>query len=165
MGEQFVVERVRGDVHLLRRLSPVHKLAASALGALIGSTYQLGSPGGWTVVYQPELELGDDVLVPDVAAWRQTRMPLAPKNAFTIAPDWIAEVIMPDDEAQTSSKLGLYANAGVPHAWIVAPTRQTIQVMRLFDGALQRVAEYRGAERVRIEPFDAIEIELDVLWH
>ncbi len=162
--ERFVVERVNGNVNLLPRLSPVHNLAASALGAVIGSAFQLGKPGGWIVVYQPALELGDDVLVPDVAAWRQSRMPLAPNNAFSIAPDWIAEVVAKDAQA-VHQKLPLYARANVPHAWLVTPDRQQLEVLRLVDGRYEPICEHRGAERVRGEPFDAIEIELDVLWH
>ena len=56
------------------------------------------------------------------------------------------------------------AREGVPHVWFVDPKRQTLEVFALRGSSLVTQAIYRGQERVRVEPFDAIEIELSVLW-
>jgi len=49
-------------------------------GSLIGGPYDLGhgGPGGWWILGEPELHLGGDVLVPDMAGWRRTRMTRLP---------------------------------------------------------------------------------------
>lgn len=47
-----------------------------------------GGPGGWVILDESELHLGDDVLVSDLAGWRRERMPEMPATAFTtMAPD------------------------------------------------------------------------------
>jgi hypothetical protein len=33
-----------------------------------------GGPGGWWIFFGPELHLGADVMVPDLAGWRRQRM-------------------------------------------------------------------------------------------
>src|SRR3712207_8217991 len=38
-------------------------------------------PGGWWIVDEPELLLGPNVLVPDLAGWRRERMPRFPDVA------------------------------------------------------------------------------------
>jgi len=35
-----------------------------------------GGPGGWVLLFEPELHFGADVLVPDLAGWRRERMPV-----------------------------------------------------------------------------------------
>jgi hypothetical protein len=33
----------------------------------------LGGPAGWLILREPEVHLGDDILVPDLAGWRRDR--------------------------------------------------------------------------------------------
>src|SRR5256885_278709 len=55
-----------------------------------------GRRGGWRILIEPELHFGNDVLIPDLAAWRWERMPKLPKTAaFEVAPDWICEIVSP----------------------------------------------------------------------
>ncbi len=35
-----------------------------------------GQPGGWWILFEPELRLGPDLVVPDVAGWRRQKMPV-----------------------------------------------------------------------------------------
>jgi hypothetical protein len=45
---------------------------------------------------EPELHLGRDVLVPDMAGWRRERVPEMPDTVgFTLPPDWACEVLSP----------------------------------------------------------------------
>ena len=49
---------------------------------------------------EPELHLGADILVPDLAGWRRERMPELPDAPFlTLAPDWVCEVLSPSTAA------------------------------------------------------------------
>src|SRR5439155_23641866 len=100
------------------------------------------------------------------AGWRRDRLPRVPDAAFfTIIPDWICEVLSPGNERwDRAEKLPRYAAIGVRHAWLVHPRRRTLEAFRLHDGKWLALAVYKDDERARIEPFDAIELDLAVLW-
>jgi hypothetical protein len=52
--------------------------------------------GGWIILYEPEVHLGEDVLVPDLGGWRRETLPELPDAPYlAIAPDWVAEVLSP----------------------------------------------------------------------
>ena len=93
-------------------------------------------------------------------------MPLVPDEAFfTVPPDWICEVLSRSTEkTDRAEKMPLYASFGVGHAWLVHPKRRTVEAFRLLDGKWLTLAVHKDTDRARIEPFDAIEIDLSVLW-
>ena len=125
-----------------------------------------GGPGGWRILFEPELHLGRDIVVPDIAGWRRERLPNLPNEAyFSVAPDWICEVMSPSTVAlDRVKKLGIYARERVSHAWMVDPIGQTIEVMRLDVGRWTIVATCAESGLVRLEPFDAIDLDLTLLW-
>jgi Uma2 family endonuclease len=93
-------------------------------------------------------------------------MPEAPAAAFvTIAPDWLCEVLSPSTAAiARGDKLPVFAREGVAHVWFVDPIAKTLEILRL-DGASYRVlATFHGEASVKAEPFDAIDLELAILW-
>lgn len=61
-------------------------------------------------------------------------------------------------------KMPVYATAGVTYAWLVSPTRHTLEAHRLIDGRWSVIGVHRDTDRVRIEPFEAIELDLAMLW-
>ena len=84
--------------------------------------------------------LAQDILVPDWAGWRKTRMPQRPATAyFPLAPDWICEVLSPSTvQIDRPRKLRVYAREGVAHAWLVDPLARTPEVLRLDGGRCGR---------------------------
>jgi Uma2 family endonuclease len=162
-----VAEIVFGTLHTHPRPAPPHANAASVLGMDIGSAFHRGrgGPGGWVILDEPELHLGDDVLVPDVAGWRRERMPETPSTAyFTLPPDWVCEVLSRSTEAvDRVDKMAIYAREGVGHAWLVDPLARVLEVYRLQSTEWLRAGVWRDDARVRAEPFDAIELELGAL--
>jgi hypothetical protein len=58
----------------------------------------------------------------------------------------------------------LYSQEGVRNAWLVDRVERTLEVYRLADAHWSLPATYSDDERVRAEPFDAIELELGLLW-
>ena len=125
-----------------------------------------GGPGGWWILDEPELHLGEHIVVPDLAGWRRQRLAALPEEAFfSLAPDWVCEVLSPSTESMDRRrKLPIYAEAGVTHAWLVKPAEKMLEVLRLRDGAWTIVVVCGDADTVRVEPFDAIELELRRLW-
>lgn len=114
----------------------------------------------------PELRLGHDVLVPDLAGWRRERMPRVPRTpAFTLAPDWLCEVLSPSTaRLDRAAKLPVYAREGVKHVWLVDPESRMLEVFRLEGGHYSLRVTHSGTDRVRAEPFEALELELAALW-
>jgi len=146
---------------------------ADSQGAVIGTlrpTFHRrpggGGPGGWWILPEVDIRLGANGFRPDVAGWRRERVPVMPtERPVTLRPDWICEVLSASNSGtDTIRKMRRYHQAGVPHYWIVDPATQTLAVYRNDpDGFTQiRVAEKH--ERVRAEPFDAIELRVGVLF-
>jgi Uma2 family endonuclease len=123
-------------------------------------------PGGWWLLVEPELHLGPDVLVPDLAAWRRDRMPALPNVVgFTQAPDWICEVLSPSTgRYDRGRKMRIYAREGVTHLWIVEPIARTIEVYRLEGDRWVVAATHGGEDPARLEPFAAVELEVARWW-
>jgi len=105
-----------------------------------------GGPGGWWILDEPELHLGDHVVVPDLAGWRRERMPVMPDEVFfTLAPDWVCEVLSPSTERiDRARKLRIYGRAGVQHAWLLKPSDRTLEVLHLRDGSGRSSASATG---------------------
>jgi Uma2 family endonuclease len=165
--ETKVAELIDGVLYLSPISECLVNFTTTALIGDVGGPFMKnrGGPGGWWFLYRTELHFGEDVLVPDIAGWRHSRMPRVPDVPFfTLAPDWLCETLSPTTEKLDRAKLGIYANERVPHAWLVDPGRKTLEVLALRESSLVTQATYRGHDRARAEPFDAIEIELAFLW-
>jgi Uma2 family endonuclease len=166
--DHFVAEMFDGQLYATPRPSVRHTHAASVLGAELSGPFHRGrnGPGGWIIWHEPELHFRNDVLVPDVAGWRRSRLREVPDTAFmTLAPDWICEVLSPSTETlDRSKKLRVYALERIEHAWLVDPLRKRLEVLALRSGTLVAVSAHEGDVVVRAPPFDAIELELGALW-
>lgn len=164
----MVAEIVDGELILSPRPASRHGAAASTLGEELGPPFKRGrgGPGGWLIVDEPELHFGSNVLVPDLAGWRRERMALLPDAPYlTMAPDWICEVLSPGSARfDRGKKMPLYGQAGVRNAWLVDPVERTLEVFRLIDSRWSLLATFVEDARVRAEPFDAIELDLSILW-
>ena len=163
-----VAEIVDGELHVSPRPAPRHARAGSSLGVLVGGPYDSGrgGPGGWWILDEPELHLGRDVLVPDLAGWRRARMPRLPDTAyFPLAPDWVCEILSPSTASlDRVKKLTIYARERVAHAWLIDPVARTLEVLRLEAGRWTILATHTSSEVVRADPFAEIELELESLW-
>jgi hypothetical protein len=168
LPEHVVGEIVAGDLHVSPRPAAPHTVAASRLGGGLSGPFDegRGGPGGWIILYEPELHLGDDVLVPDLAGWRRERMPRPPRTAaFTLAPDWVCEVLCPSTAAlDRGIKLPVYGREGVRHIWLMDPEARTLEVFRLEGARYVLLVTHTGLARVRAEPFEALELDLSFLW-
>ena len=166
--EHKVAEILDGELIVTPRPALRHASASSGLGGLLWGPFQIGrnGPGGWWILDEPELHLADDILVPDLAGWRRKRLPSIPDTAYmTLAPDWVCEVISPATERMDRSrKMRIYAREGVQHLWLLDPVVRTLEVLRL-EGARWVLLDTHGdTDVVRVEPFEAVEIELTALW-
>ncbi len=168
LPDHVVGEILDGELIVSPRPAPRHVLAGSGTGYLLMGPFQfgIGGPGGWWILDEPELHLDRAVLVPDLAGWRRERLPALPDEAwFALAPDWACEVLSPSTErADRARKLELYRRERVPHVWLLNPLARTLEVLRLGGDLYTLVAVFADIERVRAEPFDAVEFDLALLW-
>lgn len=167
--EHVVAEILNGVLYLSPRPGARHTRATSKLGIEVGASFDgggRGGPGGWFILDEPELHHGEDIVVPDVAGWRRDRMPAIPDAAyFTLAPDWVCEALSPSTaKLDRAEKLPFYAAFGVPHLWLVDARERTLEVMRLHEGKWLLLGIHRDDQRVRVEPFEALELDLALLW-
>jgi Uma2 family endonuclease len=170
LPEHLVGEILDGDLFALPRPSPRHALAASGAGAVVFDRFGRpgggDSPGGWWILYEPELHLGRDVLVPDIAGWRREKMTTLPETAFfELAPDWACEVLSPATEAiDRGRKMQVYAREGVSYLWLLNPIHRTLETYRLVESRWSLLATFVGDTEVRAEPFESIALDMSRWW-
>jgi Uma2 family endonuclease len=165
--DRFIAEILDGDLYASPRPALPHARATTVLLSRLGAVFDLGDePGGWIMLFAPELHFGNDVLVPDIAGWRRERLPSVPDVAYlTLAPDWICEVVSPATETiDRGQKLRIFTREGVASAWFVDPLRQSLEVLALESGRVVQIEAHHGSVRVSARPFAAIELELSALW-
>jgi Uma2 family endonuclease len=93
-------------------------------------------------------------------------MPIFPDVVyFELPPDWVCEVLSPSTSPlDRLKKLPIYAAYGVPYAWLIDPSKRTLEIYGLENGSLNLVSAYAGEESVCAAPFEAIPLELRALW-
>jgi Uma2 family endonuclease len=169
--EHMVAEILGGELFLMPRPRPRHANVAGRLRRRLGpfDDPDAGDPGGWVILPKPELQLSDvdKPVVPDISGWRLERVPedFLEAAAITLAPDWVCEVLSDRTRGiDRVTKQRIYHRAGVSHVWHVDPEARTFEVFRREPERWKLALEAEGQERVRAEPFEAVELDLGRLW-
>ena len=58
----------------------------------------------------------------------------------------------------------IIAEYAVKHYWLVDPEFRTLEIFRLEQGHWFSIGSYAEDVKVRVEPFEAIDVDLQVLW-
>lgn len=166
--DSMVAEMAGGELYAFPRPAFPHANLATVISVLIGGAFHLGrgGPGGWLILFEPELHFGRDVLIPDFAGWRRTRLAAVPNVPWlTLAPDWACELLSPSTAVfDRTRKLEIYAREGVSWIWLIDPAARTLEILRLKEGRWSVVGVHAGIEVLRAEPFAEIELDLSILW-
>lgn len=166
--EDKIAELSGGELYLSPRPAPRHARVASAIVSDLYDAFDRGrsGPGGWWVLFEPELHLGADVLVPDIAAWRRSRLAELPDASwFDLEPDWICEILSPSTEQfDRAAKLPRYAEARIGWLWVVHPGERYLEVFRRGENGWVLDSRHGPHDVVRAVPFEAIEIDLSRIW-
>lgn len=174
-----VAEILDGVLIVSPRPAIRHARASSVLGARLGGG-ALGSddPDPWVILDEPELHFGTghgdvDVLVPDLAAWRRSRLPADALSAayLTVAPDWVCEVISPrSEQVDRAKKARIYASHGVGWLWFINPIARTLEVLQLREEdtgrgrAWLQVAVYSDDDQIAAAAPFALSLDVGALW-
>ncbi|WP_394832902.1 Uma2 family endonuclease [Pendulispora rubella] len=169
LPEGITGEILGGVLHTRPRPRVKHANAGSALGALIMGPFKFGrgGPGGWVILDEPELHApAGDIAVPDLAGWRRERMPELPDVLYIeLCPDWVCEILSPSTAVlDRREKMPFYLQWGVRHLWLVDPALHTLEIYRAEHERWMLLGTWSENDVLRAEPFDAIELELGLLW-
>lgn len=165
--EGYVGEIVNGELRVHPRPGAPHAETTSDLGGLLTPPFRFGrgGPGGWILVDEPRVAFGDDIRVPDLAGWRRQRYERPAEGPFRVIPDWVCEVLSPGTAViDRTEKLPLYARCSVPFVWLIDPIGCSLEAYRLHEQTYLLIVAERGNKQLRVPPFDAIELELELLW-
>jgi Uma2 family endonuclease len=171
--ENHVAQVLDGELYVHPRPARRHTRAASSLGARLLTEFDAGhrdEGGDWIILDEPELHLGGDIVVPDLAGWRVERFPADVDGEdppfLTVAPDWACEMLSPGTaRVERMKKVPIYARERVGHVWLVDPRERTIEVFRLDQSGYRLVGTWGGDEGpFALEPFDAVPLPASAFW-
>lgn len=163
------VELIRGSVEEKAAPGGEHSSAQGGIDRRVGHKFDRKPggrwPGGWWFFVELDVRFGQEVFRPDVCGYRRERLQQRPTGRpITIAPDWVCEVLAPSNaKLDRVEKLQTYFAAGVPHYWLVDPIEGSLEIFRRTDLAYALVQSAHRGQRLRPEPFDAVEFSVDEL--
>lgn len=166
----WVGEILDGTLYGHPRPASGHARTHAMLMHLLIGPFDVGDrgPGGWYFLTEPELHFGDDVLVPDISAWRKERMPEPPERHtpfLTLPPDWVCEILSPGTRSvDLRRKLPRYREVGVGFAWTIDPIGRSVETWVAEDGRWRSGGKAGGDEQATLMPFDAVPLDLSLLW-
>jgi Uma2 family endonuclease len=173
MPEEDRYEIVDGDLVPKEAARVLHGQAQLAIGQCLRGPFNRrgggppGRPGGWWLASEVLIQFAPaEIRRPDAAGWRRERMPEPPTGTpLLLVPDWICEIVSPTNAAtDTITKMRLYHEANVRHYWLLDPGPETLAVYRHSPDGFVHVLGARRGDRVRAEPFDAIELQVGVFF-
>src|SRR5215210_269172 len=167
LPEDVVGHIVEGELIVLPRPDAPHVEAAGVLHGVLFNAFwrELGDPGGWVILPEPKILFGKQLLVPDLAGWKVDRYLRPQKGPYEVMPDWVCEILSPSTAGfDRATKLPIYSQSGIGHAWVIDPIARTLEVFRQQQEGWLFAAAFQNRDKVRAEPFEAIEIDLSLLW-
>ena len=143
-------------------------LARGVGGPFDGDGGHGGNPGGWWILMEVDVRFTmHDIVRPDLAGWKRQRLPNPfGQRPLEVVPDWVCEIASPSNARYDRvEKRALYAAHGVQHYWMVEPAARVHEALKLREGSWVELGAWSDTGGLqRIEPFDAIELDLGKLF-
>ncbi len=166
--EHLVAEIIDGELVTRHHGYFAPAMMRTVLGyALRDVTRRRSTPDApWQILKLPEVHLGRDVVVPELAAWSVERFPFLLDEHTDMPPDWVCELTSDDARCNPalSRKIDLYRTVGVRFMWLIGVRSHIVEAFELRDGSWTDVGTWSSADTVRAPPFDAISFSLADLW-
>lgn len=149
---------------------PRHANPQRALGRVVGGPFHdddgFGGPGGWWILPEVDVRLSaHDIVRPDLAGWRRSRLPVPDVRPIDVVPDWVCEILSPSSVSRDRVyKRRLYARHGVAWYWLIDPEARTLEALELQAGRWIDAGSYDDEATARVPPFEAIEIAVGRLF-
>jgi Uma2 family endonuclease len=162
-------EIIEGILYTMTRPRGRHQRVVLTVGSRLKDPFDdgRGGPGGWWILPEPGIELPNTPEIsPDIAGWKRERLPELPEDTgITVVPDWVCEILSPSTRRHNLLiKKPYYARLGVPHHWIIDREARTVTSYRLENGRWVELGVYGDEREARIEPFDAVVLDIASWW-
>lgn len=122
--------------------------------------------GGWWILTSTLIRFAKGkALCPDLAGWRRERIPEKPTGfPVTALPDWVCEVSLSTRKKDSIQVPRLLHENTIQWYWRLDLEDEVLFIYEYSDkGYIQRMCLSRDDGKVRIPPFDAIELSIPVL--
>jgi Uma2 family endonuclease len=148
----------------------IENRVSSSVGTLFDRKKRADGRGGWwilsevTVQYRKVSEKGR-MLTADIAGWKRDRVPVCPSEyPVPERPDWVCEICHTTRRKDTTIVPETLAAEGVNWYWFLDVDAENLMVYELAgSGFMLRHSLFREDGKVRIPPFDAVELSMPVL--
>lgn len=161
-------ELIDGKLILSPRPASKHILVVARLTTMLSNAFDLGSaePSGWWILPEPEVLFIRNKFVPDICGWRKEKQPSLPEgNPLEEIPDWVCEVVsLGSRKLDHQAKPPVYHQSKVSHFWRLEPDSRSLQAFRWMQAGWLLIADVLEDDKVKIEPFDVLELDLSRLW-
>jgi hypothetical protein len=132
-----------------RRRSPESARVLAALVAQVMAATPRAQIRDWVMLIEPRLQLGGDIIVPDLAAWRRQEQ--------SGPPEWVCDVVTGAGHVPATA----YARHGVRVAWRIDPAECMVEVLAKHDSGWWSTSH---SQRLHAEPFQNLELDLRSVW-
>jgi Uma2 family endonuclease len=156
------VELIDGEIVRRPMARAEHGVVQGNTREELGPVNRKSGPGGWWILTEVGVayEL-HQCPSHDLAGWRKERMPERPSGVIELAPDWVCEIVSPGHERKDTLTLFLLLQRHrVPFYWLIWPEDRTLVAYGLDGDHYRVIATLSEPARVRVPPFEEIEIDL-----
>ncbi len=152
------VELIRGEIVEMSPIGPRHSAFVNNLTRLLITRLNDRAIVG----VQGPIVLADDTEPePDLAVIRHRTVPYKERHAFTEDALVLIEVAESSLAYDRSTKLRLYAEAGIPEYWVVDCVAQSVEVYRTPEaGGYRDVSRVAGVATVSLQAFPDVTLTL-----
>lgn len=170
-GEDSRVEIIHGEMLEKAMGRIAHSIPQTRIAVALGRRFDRRVsgrwPGGWWFGSELHVQYEThEVFCHDLCGYRRDLHPELP-NVWPsrIRPDWVCEILSPKHEKRDRhDKWWVLHRAKVPHYWVVNPEEKVLEVHRWDSAGYICVLSASGGSVIRAEPFDAVELRVDVLF-
>lgn len=170
-AEDERVELLNGEIIKRPMARSEHALIQSSLSDEVSLFKRKNGPGGWWIMTEISVEYSEHQCPShDLAGWRKQRVPHRPTGIMKVIPDWVCEITSPGHERKDLfHHFLLLQRSKVSFYWIISPEDKTMIAYQLTGEKYAVVfsiecREQKNFEKVRIAPFEDIEIDLNYVF-
>lgn len=163
-------ELIEGDLVYRALPSAEHSFSAADMASALAPFNKKGGGGsnlgGWWIGVEPHVIYPGrpNGFIHDLAGWRRERHVERPKGSrITARPDWICEIVSSNRHDDYVRKKRVLHEHHVEHYWLLDHRDRLFIAMKWVEGGYLPVIEATAGERVRAEPFEAVEIDVSLL--
>lgn len=156
------VELINGEIVHRTLPRPEHGWTQGTARSELDAFTRRSGPDGWwiiteaSVAYEPH-----QCPTHDLAGWRRSRLPRLPEGPIELPPDWVCEIVSPGHVKKDTLAMPLLLRRHrVPFYWLIWPEDKALVAHALEGGEWRVIATLKDAERARVPPFEAVELDL-----